>query len=72
MSEDFEVTRAQMRVVCFSMARVILILAVTVLATECLFPSRDRSLRVIGSSLFLVCSCVFSMILTRPRRTPKT
>lgn len=58
------------RNVCFRLARVTLILAGTVLATELLFPPADRSMRVIGPIVFLIGSSVFSMALTWPRRKP--
>jgi hypothetical protein len=56
------------RKTCFSLARVLLIVAGTVLAEEYLFPSKDRSWTVIGPAIGLACASVIGMFLTRKRK----
>lgn len=69
MNKDHvDMARALMKATCFRLARVTLIIAVAVLATEGLFPTKDRSWAVMGPSVWLLVSSVFAMALCWPRR----
>ena len=68
--QEFTEWRESMRNICFRLARFALVVDLLLLATWFLYPERQRGI-VIGPSIFLLVSCIFSMIITRPRKRAK-
>lgn len=67
MNKDHvDMARALMRVTCFKLARVTLIVAGAILITEWLFPTKDRSWVIMGPAYWLLGSSIAAMLLCWP------